>query len=65
MAFYNLQHVWDIQNNSVVAPFNMLTINRSRRNIRCFNQNYHPGKITLQVSDLMIKMFSCCIFWIR
>ena len=65
MAFYNLQHVWDIQNNSVVAPFNMLTINRLRRNIRCFDQNYHPGKITLQVSDLMIKMFSCCIFWIR
>ena len=44
-----------MQNNSVAAPFNILATNRSCRNIRCFDQNYQPGKITLHISVLIIK----------
>ena len=55
MAFYALQHAWYKQNNSVAAPFNMLATSRSCGYIRCFDQNYQPGKITLQVSVLIIK----------
>ena len=49
MAFYVLQHGWYIQYNSVAAPFIMLSTSRSCGNIRCFDQTYRPGKITLQV----------------
>ena len=55
MAFFVLQHGWYMQNNSVAAPFNMLATRRSCGNIRCFDQNYQPGKIILQVSVLIIK----------
>ena len=55
MAFYVLQHVWHMQNNSVAAPYNMLATSSSCGNIDCFDQNYQPGKITLQVSVLIIK----------
>ena len=46
MAFYVLQHVWYMQNNSLAAPLNMLATSRSCENIRCFDQSYQPGKIT-------------------
>ena len=55
MDFYVLQHVWHIQNNSVAALFNMLAKGKSCGNIHCFGQNYKSGKITLQVSVLIIK----------
>ena len=53
MAFYILQHGWNMKNNSV--PFNMLATNRSCGNILCFDQKHQPGNITLQVSVLIIK----------
>ena len=46
MAFYVLQDVWYMQNNSLEAPLNMLATSRSCENIRCFDQSYQPGKIT-------------------
>ena len=55
MVFYVLQHGWYKQNNSVVAPFSMLGTCRSCGNIRCYDQNYHQGKITLQMLFLIIK----------
>ena len=55
MAFYVLQHGWYMQNNSVAALFSKLATSRSYGNIRCFDQNYQTGKITLQVSVLIIK----------
>ena len=55
MAFYVLQHGWYKQNNSVATLFNMLTTSRSCEYIRCFDQNYQPGEIALQVSVLIIK----------
>ena len=55
MEFYVKHHGWYMQNNSVVAPFNMLTTSRSSGNIHCFDQNYQPGKITFPVSVLIIK----------
>ena len=58
MAFYALQHGWYMQNNSVAALFSMLATNRSCGNIRCFDQNYQPGKITLQVCVLIIVTMS-------
>ena len=33
----------------------MLATNRSYENICCFGQNYQPGKVTLQVTVLIIK----------
>ena len=54
MAFYVLEDGWYMQNNSVAALFNMLAASRSCGNI-CFDQNYQPGKITLQDSVLIIK----------
>ena len=42
-------------NNSAAAPSSMLETNRSCGNIRSFDQNYQPDKITLQVSALIIK----------
>ena len=53
--YYVLQHGWYMQNNSVATPFNMLTTSRSCGNIRYFDQNYQVGKITFQVSVLIIK----------
>ena len=41
-----------MQNNSVAALFNMLATNKSCGNILCFDQKYHPGKIS---SVLIIK----------
>ena len=55
MAFYILQHGWNMKNNSAAAPFNMLATNRSCGNIRCFDQKHQPGNRTLQVSVLIIK----------
>ena len=55
MAFHVLQHGWYMLNDSVAAMFSMLATSRSCGNIRSFDQNYQPGKITLQVSVLMIK----------
>ena len=40
---------------SVAALLNMLATSMSGGNIRCFDQDYQPGKITLQVSVLIIK----------
>ena len=54
MAFYVLQHGRYMQNNSVAALFNTLAASRSCENT-CFDQNYLPGKITLQDSVLIIK----------
>ena len=53
MAFWVLQHGSYMQNKSVAASLNMLAT--SCGNMRCFDQNYQPGKITLQVSVLIIK----------
>ena len=39
----------------VAVVFNLLATSRSCGNIRCFDQNYQPGKMTLQVPVLMIK----------
>ena len=55
MVVYVLQNGWYKQNNSMEAPFNMLATSRSCGNISCFNQNYQPPKINLQVSVLIIK----------
>ena len=55
MAFYVLQYGCYMQNNLVPALFSKLATSRSCENIRCFDQNYQPGKITLQVSVLIIK----------
>ena len=55
MAFFSLQDFWRIQNNAVAVPFSMLGTSRSCGNTRCFDQNYQPGKITLQVSVLSIN----------
>ena len=41
--------------NSVAAMFNVLAISRPCGNIRCFDQNYQPCMITLQVLVLIIK----------
>ena len=55
MAFYVLQHGWYMQNNSVAALFSKLATSWSCGNIRCFDQNGQPGKITLQVSVLIVE----------
>ena len=55
MAFYILQHGWYMQNKSMAALFSMLATSRSCGNMCCFDQNYQPGKITLQVSVLINK----------
>ena len=56
---------------TIIALFNMSATSRSRENICCFDQNYQPGKITLQDSVLVIKYLvavsfgscnMCCIF---
>ena len=44
-----------MQNNSVAAPFSMLATSRSCGNIHCFDQNYQPGKMILQVLVVIIK----------
>ena len=54
MAFYVLQNVGTCK-ISVAALFNILATSRSCGNILCFGQNYQTGKITLQVSVLIIK----------
>ena len=55
MVFHVLQDGWYMQNNSVAALSYMLATNSSCGNIRCFDQNYHPGKIILYVSVLIMK----------
>ena len=62
MAFYVLRHGWHMQNNSVVALFNMLATSSSCDNERCFDQNVQSGEITLQVSVLIIKCFVVASF---
>ena len=42
-------------NDSVAEVFNILATSRSCRNIHCYYQHYQPGKITLQVSVMMIE----------
>ena len=62
MVFYFLQNCWHVQNNSAVAPFNILPTSTSYGNIRCFDENYQPGKITLQVSVLIINYLGLASF---
>ena len=62
MAFYVLQNGSYMQNNSVAALFNMLATSKSCGNIRCFDQSYQPGKITLPVSVLLIKYLAAVSF---
>ena len=62
MAFSVLQPGWYMQNNSVTALFNMLAASRSCGNTCCFDQNYQPGKITLQDSVLIIKYLVAVFF---
>ena len=53
-----------MQNNSLAVLLNIPTTSRLLGNVRCFDQNYQPGKITLQVSFLIIiAMSMCCVFW--
>ena len=40
----------------MAAVFNILATSRPFGNIRCSYQHYQPGKITLQVSVLMIEL---------
>ena len=40
---------------TVAALFNKLAVRRSYGNIHSFDRNYQPGKMTLQVSTLIIK----------
>ena len=42
-------------NYSVEAVLNILETNKSCGNILCSYQQYHPGKITLEVSVPMIE----------
>ena len=42
-------------NDSVAEVFNILATSRSCGNIHCAYRHYQPGKITLQVSMLMIE----------
>ena len=43
-------------NDSGAAVFNILATSRSFGNTHCSYQHYQPGKITLQVSVLMIEL---------
>ena len=62
IAFYVLQYGWDMQNNSVVALLNMFVTSRSCGNLRCFDQNYQPVKVILQVSVLIITYLVAVLF---
>ena len=53
MCVYTVRHI----NVSVVEVFNILAKSSSCGNILCSYQHYQPGKITLQVSVLMIEYF--------
>ena len=44
-------------NDSGAAVFNILATSRSFGNIHCSYQHNQPGKITLQVSVLIIELF--------
>ena len=44
-------------NDSVAEVFSVLATSRSCGNIYCSYQHYQPGKITLQVSVLIIEYF--------
>ena len=62
-GLYVLQHGWYMQNNSMATLFNILLTSRScGGNIRCFDQNYQPAKIALQVSVLIIKYLVTVLF---
>ena len=52
-----------MQNNPVAALLNTLATYRSYGNISCFDQNYQSGKITLQVSILIIKYLVAVSIW--
>ena len=54
MTFHVLQHGWYMQSNSVAAMFNMLETRRSCGNM-LLDENYHPPKIILEDSVLIIK----------
>ena len=53
MYVYTVRHI----NVSVVEVVNILATSSSCGNIHCSYQHYQPGKITLQVSVLMIEYF--------
>ena len=46
-----------MRNDSVAEVLNILATSRSRGNEHCSYQHYQPGKITLQVSVLIIEYF--------
>ena len=46
---------------ALAALFNMLPTSRSCGNICCFNQNYQAGKIILQDSVIIIKLWLLCL----
>ena len=56
--FYVLQHGQWKCNDPVAEVFNILATSRScGNNIHCSYQHYQPGKITLQISVLIIEYF--------
>ena len=57
--FYRMVVTYKI---SVAALFNMLATSRPCGNMRCFDQNYQPGKITLQVSVLIVRYLVAMFF---
>ena len=46
---------------ALAALFNMLATSRSCGNIGCFNHNYQAGKIILQDSVIIIKLWLLCL----
>ena len=57
--FYSMFGIYKV---TLAALFNMLATSRSCGNICCFDQNYQPGKITLQDSVLIIKYLVAASF---
>ena len=53
--FHIFQHDQEMHNDSVAEVFNILATRRSLGNMHYSYQHYQPGKITLQVSVLMIE----------
>ena len=57
--FYSMVGIYKA---TLIALFNMLGTSRSCGKIRYFDQNYQPGKITLQESGLIIKFLVAVSF---
>ena len=53
--FHIFQYDQEMHNDSVAEVFNILATRRSLGNMHYSYQHYQPGKITLQVSVLMIE----------